>query len=111
MDYLLWILVVFGFVAMIAHAFPAKGMKTEKPKAELAQSLKQTFEAYCLPYDQMKGVLSDRWQEGLKSSGRTDAGAIAEFWASRGGQTWTWLIVLQNGIACAVASGGVWLKK
>lgn len=107
-------ILILAVVALILWPLVARAAKAQMPKdkpvAE-ARPLQMTFTAVCTRYEEMTAYLQGQYQEGLKEGGQARDGVRVEMWKSRAGATWTWLIVLQNGFACAIASGTGWLKR
>lgn len=65
----------------------------------------------CGPYDQVRNLLAERFDERPTSSGLADDGTVMQVFASAGAESWTALSVGRDGIACVVATGRAWQQE
>ncbi len=53
-------------------------------------------------------TLQDDYSEQGRGMGITRGGGVLELWASDGGETWTMLLNLPDGVSCLVLAGEAW---
>lgn len=62
----------------------------------------------CGPHEQVLDWLAERYDEAPLAVGVGNNARLVELVVSPGGETWSLLIVRQDGIACLVAAGEAW---
>lgn len=60
----------------------------------------------CAPHDEQVRFLTEQFGEALLGSGDASQGRKMEFWGNYKTNTWTFVLITPEGIACLMTAGG-----